>query len=104
MGVLLQFINLSSAADNEVGTYALFKIKDGKDEDALYKINTKTGKVWRYSERAIHKAEDVGLTGKEAEGLNNLINQAKKQKKNVYVAPYWWPTFEEPYVNAFFTR
>jgi hypothetical protein len=87
--------NYTMATDNDIGTYALFKIREGNNE-VLYKINTKTGKVWCYSDNVILKSEDFGLTGKEAERLNKLISQATKEKKHVYTLPYWWPTSEEP--------
>lgn len=79
---------------DEVGTYALFKINDGSKE-VLYRINTKTGQVWCYSEYAILSSKDIGVTGKEKESLDNLIEQTNKQGKNVYTLPYWMLTSEE---------
>jgi len=96
MSIFNFFLNYALSADNEVGTYALFKIKEDKNE-VLYKINTKTGQVWCYTESLILKAEDMkDLSDKEKEGLNKIINQADKQKQHVYTLPYWVPTSEKP--------
>lgn len=78
----------------EVGIYSLFKIND-EGKEVLYKINTKTGQVWCYSEYAVMNSDDLGVTGKEKEGLDKLIGDAKKQGKNVYTMPFWTLTSEE---------
>lgn len=83
-----------SSKSEEVSTYSLFKINEGGKE-VLYKINTKTGQVWCYSEYAVMNSDDLGVTGKEKESLDKLIGDAKKQGKNVYTMPFWTLTSEE---------
>jgi len=85
-------ISASIIADK--GRYQLFKINEGGREIA-YKIDTATGHVWDYSARFIEKSEDIGLTGKEKEDLDKLIEQAKKQGKDVWTRRYWALTYEE---------
>lgn len=97
--LLLFFLNSSAkSADNvtsnEVGTYSLFKTNE-EGKDVLYKINTKTGQVWCYNEYVIMSSEDLGLTGKEKEGLDKLIADAKAKGKNVYTLPFWSLTSDE---------
>jgi len=50
------------------------------------------------------KAEDLGLTGKEAEGLNKLISVSNKKKMGVYTLPCWMPTLEKPSGSIVFTK
>lgn len=95
---LISFVPLTSFADNlkaeEVGTYLLFKLNEGGKE-VLYKINSKTGQVWCYSEYVVVSSDDLGVTGKEKEGLDKMIVAAQKQGKNVYTMPYWVLTSDE---------
>jgi hypothetical protein len=80
-------------APGEVGTFQLLNvIKNG--ENVLYRINTKTGQVWSYSEYAIVDSASVGATGAAKEGLDKLIGQAARDKKNVYTLPFWDVTAE----------
>jgi hypothetical protein len=79
----------------ETGTYQLMKVaKAGGDE--LYRINTKTGQVWLYSEFVVLDSESVGATGLAKDGLDKLIAEARRQGKNVYTAPFWDATAEMP--------
>jgi hypothetical protein len=103
IGALIFFNIYAISAEDEIGTYALFKVKE-HDKEILYKINTKNGKVWCYDEFRILKAEDLGLTGKEAEGLNKLISQENKKKMGVYTLPCWMPTSEKPSGSYVFTK
>lgn len=89
------FSSYDVSAQNEVGTYSLFKLKENNKE-VLYKINTKTGQVWCYDEFQILKAEDLGFIGKEADSLNKLISDANKKKMGVYTLPFWSPTSDKP--------
>ena len=83
-----------SLQPEEVGAYSLFKISE-EGKDVLYKINTKTGQVWEYSEYAVMSSDDLSLTGTEKENVDKMITQARMQGKNVYTTPFWTLTSEE---------
>ena len=87
LGVTLQFLLHFSAncTDNprqdEVGTFSLFKITE-EGKDVLYKVNTKTGQVWCYSEYVTMSGDDSGLTGKEKEDFDKFLTDARSKGKN----------------------
>ena len=84
----------NSTLDNEAGTFQLFKIKEGENE-VLYKINTKTGTVWNYSERLIVSSSNVGFSEKQKKWIDKLLEAAKQKGTNLYTPPYWVLTSEE---------
>lgn len=77
----------------DTGTYQLLALtKNGKDE--LYRINTKTGQVWLYSEYVVLDSNSLGLSGSAKASLDKLIAEASAQGKNVYTVPFWDQTAE----------
>jgi len=87
-------VTTSQAARPEAGTYQLLTMKKNTGGEELYKINTKTGQVWLYSEYAIVTSDDIGAKGTVKDGLDKLIAEANSQKKNVYTLPFWDLTAE----------
>jgi hypothetical protein len=92
---MVLFLSLFLAAGwvqaNEVGTYALVVGKDG----ILYKINTKTGKVWSYEERWIPGPAYLKATGISRKDLDKLFREADEDGGSVYSYPYWDQTRDD---------
>lgn len=98
---LTKFIKIERPiAENREGTYALVENREN-NATTLYRINTKTGEVWCYAERAILRSGDVGLVGEARESLDLLIENARKEGKNVYTLPYWEITSER--ITGYYT-
>ncbi|MDP2922599.1 MAG: hypothetical protein Q8O30_02605 [Candidatus Omnitrophota bacterium] len=81
--------------NNEVDTFQLTTVRNAEKED-LYRINTKTGEVWVYGEFVVLDENQLTIDEKAKGGLKKLIEQAKKQGKQVYTLPCWRLTDEKP--------
>ncbi len=79
----------------EAGTFQLITVNNGAKQE-LYRINTKTGEVWEYNEFVVLDENSLAITPKAKEGMRQLLEQAKKQGKNVYTIPHWQLTNEQP--------
>ena len=80
--------------EDVVGTFSLFKMTE-EGKEVLYRINTKTGQVWCYSEYLVLNSDSLGVTGKEKEGVDKLLAEASRQGKHVYTMPFWAPVSEK---------
>lgn len=89
----LRSASATQSTRNEVGTCQLFKMTNN-GKDGLYRINTKTGQVWLYSEYAILTTDDLAVKENAKAGIDKLLEDARKQGKNLYTMPFWNLTSE----------
>jgi hypothetical protein len=85
----------------EAGTYQL-QVLTNEGTSELYRINTKTGQVWRHAEHEIVDAESLP-GGAGVPGANRLFAEASRQGKKLYSAAYWKATSETT-PDLFFMR
>jgi len=89
-----------ASAGSPTGTFQLFAVSESGKE-TLYRINTRTGQVWTYSEYVLLPGDEVGPNARGKAELQKFIEDTGRQGKSVYSAPYWKATPEHP--TGYFT-